>query len=169
MVCFSGASSIRHGEFTMLIKKQTLDIAITLLVVLASGNPVVYYWFGKEVVLIGLPVLLFCYGFVRGLKLNKADILIFVAFVLIGLVHFIEFGASVMPATLGFLLKIVTALLLVRTVKDLPRRICAFDVWIGNSEPCILCIPGSAGGYAEKSRTKGGYSLCTRSHSYRIT
>lgn len=105
----------------MLIKKQTMDLMAILLVILASGNPVISYLIGKESLLIGLPILLFFYGLVRGLRVKKNDWLIIFIFGLISLVHLMTFGLSVLPASLGFLLKISVALLIVRTVKDFPN------------------------------------------------
>jgi hypothetical protein len=104
----------------MVIRKQTLDSVVVLLVVLVSGNPVVFYLLGKGAILVGVPILLIGYAFVRGFRYNYIDVFIYLLFVLIGLVHFIEFGQSVVPATLGFLLKVAAALLVVRTVRDFP-------------------------------------------------
>jgi hypothetical protein len=104
----------------MIIRKQTLDRVIVLLVVLVSGNPVVFYLLGKGIILVGMPILLLAYAFVRGLRYDRFDIFIYVLFVLIGLVHFAEFGQVVLAATLGFLLKVAAALLVVRTVRGFP-------------------------------------------------
>ena len=105
----------------MLIKKQTLDMIAILLVVMASGNPVIPYLIGKESLLIGLPILILSYGLVCGLRVQKNDWLIIFIFGLISLVHLLTFGASVLPASLGFLLKVAAAMLIVRTVKDFPN------------------------------------------------
>lgn len=105
----------------MQIRKQSLDNFAVFLVVLASGNPVVPHLLGKEAVWIALPVVLGTYGLLRGIRLKKSDAWLFAVFVLIALAHYGEFGPSVLPASVGFLLKLLAAIFLVRIVHDFPQ------------------------------------------------
>jgi hypothetical protein len=124
----------------MPIKKQTLDTVVTLLVVLASGNPVVPFLFGKEAVLIGLPIILVSYGLLQGVRVKKNDLVIVGSFTLISFVHLLEFGTSVLPASLGFLLKIVAALLLVRVTRDFVSSYVRVMCWLAIVS-CVFFFP----------------------------
>jgi len=102
----------------MRIKKQTIGMVAILMTILASGNPIVPYLVGKEFVIIGLPILLLFYGLAYGLRIKTNDWLIIFAFGLISFVHLLVFGLLVLPASFGFLLKVIVAMLVVRTVNN---------------------------------------------------
>ncbi len=102
----------------MQIRKQALDTIAVLLVILASGNPVFAYLIGKEALLVGLPLVLFIYSLTRNLRIQFNDMLVLASFALIGVIHLFIFGVEILPATLGFLLKLATGWLIVRIVKN---------------------------------------------------
>lgn len=90
--------------------------AACLLLVLISGNPAVQHLLGKELFLIAPPVLLGLWALMRGVRLRREDGSVVALFAVVIGVHLAMFGSSVIPASVGFLLKLVTGLLVVRLV-----------------------------------------------------
>lgn len=100
------------------LRKTWLDVIAVSLVVVASGNPVVPIALGKESVLIGLPLLLLGHALIRGGGVRRMDLRVLGLFAVLGLLHLFIYGGMTIPATLGFLLKLCAALLLVRFVPN---------------------------------------------------
>lgn len=100
------------------LRKRWLDSLAVLSVVFASGNPVVPIALGKEAVLVGLPLLLLGHALLRGGDLRRTDLRVLGLFATLGVLHLLTYGSVTISATLGFLLKLGAALLLVRFVPN---------------------------------------------------
>lgn len=94
------------------------DIILCLALILLSGNPTVQFVLGKNIYLIAPPLFLLIYATLRDTRLKENDGLVILLFAGIAVTHIISFGTSVLPASLGFLLKLLTALLVVRIVEN---------------------------------------------------
>lgn len=95
---------------------------LTFLVIVISGNPVMSVLLGKETVYIGTLMIFLVWWVYRPLKLTRQDLLVLVLFILLMFAHVLIFGLMVIPASLGFLIKLGIALLAVRLIPDYPRK-----------------------------------------------
>lgn len=124
----------------MTLRRHWLDAGAVLLLVLVSGNPAFTYLIGKEASLVAVPLVLALASFFLGTRFRKTDPWIPALFAFIATVHLFEFGPQVVPATLGFLLKIVTALLAIRLVRDFSATYATVLYWLA-SISLVLYIP----------------------------
>ncbi len=94
---------------------------LTFWVIAISGNPAINV-LGKEFVLILSVTLFIIIWAVRPNKLTSEDKVIVGTFVLLVALHAIIFGTLVVSASLGFLIKLVIALLSIRLIPEFSRR-----------------------------------------------
>jgi len=94
---------------------------LTFLVIAVSGNPAMGV-LGNETVYIGTLLIFIVLWWLKPLRIMKQDWMIFVLFALLMLVHVLVFGSIVVPSSLGFLIKLGIALLVVRLIPEFSVR-----------------------------------------------
>lgn len=120
------------------------DTVLCLVLVMLSGNHTVPYILGNDLFLVAPPLLILFYASSKKVRLHENDPLILLLFAGITVTHFITFGSSVIPASLGFLLKVLAALLVVRTVDDFAERYVAVMTGLAIVSFCFF-FPGLVG------------------------
>ncbi len=101
----------------------------TFLVVTISGNPIVGL-LDKETVVIGSLALFVLLYIFKPSKFIKQDFWVLSGFVLLTVVHIFVFGFMVISASLGFLIKLIIALLAVRLIPDFFHRYINVMYWL---------------------------------------
>ena len=97
---------------------------LTLLVIVISGDPAISV-LGKYAVYIGTLIIFLSLWLVNPIRLRKQDGFVVVLFFLLTFTHVFSFGSMVIPATIGFLIKIIIAMLAVRLIPGFSRRYVA--------------------------------------------
>ena len=98
--------------------KSTLDTALIFFLLLCSGNPALPLLFGKELFVFLPLIALIPLLFMRSLKPRRNDFFIFIFFILVSIIHFLEFGAVIYRAVGSTIVNIIVALIAVRCIKD---------------------------------------------------
>lgn len=93
------------------------DYLVVLALILASGSPLITS-LGPEAIYIPVFAMLFLATIVQRTAFAYRDLLAIAAFLGIAMVHVASFGMGVIPASLGFLIKIAIALMAVRLVRE---------------------------------------------------
>lgn len=111
-------------ETTQILPRQgsgaqaaTWDQPVALILVLVSGSPLVMS-LGPEVIYIPLFATMLAASILRRTVFAHRDLLYMAAFFGIAIVHAASFGMGVIPASVGFLLKLAIALMTVRLTRD---------------------------------------------------
>lgn len=94
---------------------------LTFLVVAISGNPAMNI-LGKETAYIVALIIFMTLIYFKPIRLMRQDVLPFIYFTFLILIHTLGFGSVVVQASLGFLIKLSIALLAVRLIPGFSRR-----------------------------------------------
>lgn len=103
------------------MKINRIYLFLTFLVIAVSGNPAMGV-LGKDTVYISTLLIFMVLWWLKPLKITKQDWMIFVFFALLMLGHVFVFGSIVILASLGFLIKLGIALLVVRLIPEFSLR-----------------------------------------------
>lgn len=120
------------------------DYFIFSLIFFLTGNPFFYWVLGKETQIILPVVIALSWAIRRRIKLTGTDLIVFVAFLLVVLVHFIEFGSATILSSLTMLSKIFIGLALARSIPDIYGKYISVMYWLSLLS-LIFFIPGFMG------------------------
>jgi hypothetical protein len=105
-----------------------LGLVLVAFVVLLSGNSAVLLIDGR-ITSIGLLGVLVLIWFFRPVRIDRRSTFMIVAFVGLVGVHVALFGTMVVPASLGVMIKVLTALLIVRLVPGFAGKLVTVMTW----------------------------------------
>jgi hypothetical protein len=97
------------------------DRLIVLALIVISGNPVLAQ-FPREVVYLVPAALLAFYASIRHPPVTRRDLLLIAVFSALSSIHFVSFGADVLSASFGFLVRVTLALLALRVIPNFHRH-----------------------------------------------
>jgi hypothetical protein len=102
---------------------------LLFLVLMTSGNPAAFV-VPNRVVYAALLALFLVYWIVRPTRLDRRTLAVLAVFVgLIG-AHVASFGSLVVPASVGFAIKLLVAVFAAKTIPDLPGRFVTVMAWL---------------------------------------
>jgi hypothetical protein len=93
------------------------DYILGIYLVLLAGNPAVLQ-FAPQAQFVGFLIVLATSAVIARVRLRRADIMITCAFALISTYHLVQFSSTILIATLGFMVKLLVALLAARTIRN---------------------------------------------------
>lgn len=95
-----------------------MDYIVLLLIFSLTSNPFFYWILGTEAQILLPAVLALLWCVHRRIKFTRRDFFVFALFLFVMLAHFFEFGGATIASSLSMLLKILMALVVIRTVPN---------------------------------------------------
>ncbi len=105
----------------MLLGKINFKNFLVFLTIIASGVPIINYYFNdfyKDLFLIIILLINIFFSINKKLNIGKTDILFFIIFFILIILHYLKFGNLVIVASIGFIINITIAFLNVKIIKN---------------------------------------------------